>query len=74
MQLLKIRLNGTISLDWAYNRLGATAFRKVLSRKQSGYKETLAFLKEMTVTIKCGKLQRSMERIVIKHCPKRVKY
>jgi hypothetical protein len=55
-------------------RLGAMAFLKILSAKRSGYSETLASLEDMTVTIKCGKLQRSMERIVLKHSPKRIKY
>ena len=56
-------------------RLGAQAFFTTLSAKQTGYKQTLPWLKDILKTTKCGKLQRSMERIASRHSiSKRVKY
>ena len=56
-------------------RLGAKAFYTTLLVKQTGYKKTLLWLKQILDTTKCGKLQRSMERVAIRHSTsKRVKY
>ena len=51
------------------------AFYQTLQVKQTGYKESLKWLKEMIESSKGGKLQRSMERIVSRHSiSKRMQY
>jgi len=64
-----------IRLELSNRRLGAKAFWTTLSVKQTGYKETLKWLKEILERTKCGKLQRSMERIASRHSiSKKIKY
>jgi hypothetical protein len=50
-------------LNWSDVRLGAKAFWTTLSTKQTAYKTTLKWLKDILDSTKCGKLQLSMERI-----------
>ena len=51
-------------------RLGAKAFWNVLSPRQTGYRTTLVWLEGIIEGTKCGKLQRTMERIVSRHSKK----
>lgn len=56
-------------------RLGAKAFWTTLSTKQTAYKATLKWLKDILENTKCGKLQRSMERISARYAVnKKIKY
>jgi len=57
------------------SRLGAKAFLTVLAAKQTGYNETINWLKEMMKGNHCGRLQRSVERIASRHNrTNRIKY
>jgi hypothetical protein len=56
-------------------RLGAKAFFVVLTPKQTGYYETLKWLREMMTRNHCGRLQRNVERIAARYnITRRVKY